>query len=155
MHNLLGGVNFPECDGCSKCCCLPWLLREEYSAHKKKFGKVVKRINSIAFIKGVAKCKLIKKDRCCAYKYRPLDCRLFPLDLIEEKGKYWWGVFTICPQHDELKKKLIPLIPKLEVMITREIFEQYKRQIMLTKKIYPPFKLGLYKKIKKFRPGFV
>jgi hypothetical protein len=76
---------------------------------------------------------------------------LFPLDIIEEDKKYWWCIFTFCSKHNEIKKKFIPLIPKLEKVFTSGIFKQYKNQIAITKKIYPPYRLKQYKKIREFK----
>lgn len=60
--------------------------------------------------------------------------------------------FHNLPKTKEIKGKLIPIIPKLEAIITPEIFAQYKKQIALTKKIYPPYRLKQYKKIREFNP---
>ncbi len=151
-YQLFEGINFSECDGCSKCCYLPWLLKEEYP-QMDNFGKTVKEIDSIAFIMNSTACKYARENKCYLYADRPLDCRLFPLDIIEEDGKYWWGIFTLCPKHREIKNKLIPLIPKLEAVITPEIFDQYQKQIKISKIIYSPYKLKQYEKIKRFRGG--
>ena len=150
LYQIFEGINFSECDRCSKCCYFPWLLKEEYNPHLYNFGKTVEKINNVAFIIDFISCKYTKENRCHLYQNRPLDCRLFPLDIIEEDGEYWWCIFTICPRHQMIREKLIPLIPKLEALITPEIFEQYKRQIALTKKIYPPYKLRQYEKVAKF-----
>jgi len=150
-YKIFEGINFSECDGCSKCCYFPWLLKEEYNPHINNFGKIVKEISSVAFIMDFTSCKYAKENRCYLYEDRPLDCRLFPLDIIEEDGEYWWCIFTICPKHQKIREKLIPLIPKIEKLITPEMFEQYEKQIALTKKIYPPYKLKQYEKISKFK----
>ncbi len=154
-YQLFNGINFSECNGCSKCCYFPWLLKEEYNPHLKNFGKTVKEINDVAFIMDLTACKYAKENRCCLYEDRPLDCRLFPLDIIEEGGEYYWCIFTICPQHEQIRNKLIPLIPKLEAFITPGIFEQYKKQIALTKTIYPPYKLKQYEKIAHLHLSFL
>jgi Fe-S-cluster containining protein len=96
-------------------------------------------------------CRFAKNERCSCYDERPLDCRLFPLDIIEEDGRYWWCIFTICPKHEEIRKRLIPLIPLLEKLITRDVFEQYRRQIAITKNIYPPYRMKKYEKIRLFK----
>ena len=150
IYSLFEGIEFNECDGCSICCYFPWLLKEEYDPHLAVFDKDVKEINGVAFILDETRCKCAIDDRCTLYNDRPLDCRLFPLDIIEVNGEYWWCIFTTCPKHDSIKKKLIPLIPKLENCMTSKIFEQYKKQISITKKIYLPYKLKKYILIQKF-----
>ena len=156
FYEIFKGIDFSECSKCnSQCCFFPWLLKEEYSVHLDCFGKTVTQINSTAFVLDKHRCKYVTKCRCGIYDTRPLDCRLFPLDIIEEKDAYYWCIFTVCPFHLTIRKKLIPLIEKLEKMITREIFDQYKKQISVTKKIYLPYKNKQYEKIKEFTPqGF-
>ncbi|PJE81685.1 hypothetical protein COU58_01205 [Candidatus Pacearchaeota archaeon CG10_big_fil_rev_8_21_14_0_10_32_42] len=154
MYDLFEEIEFPECHECSECCYLPWILKEEYNSHLENFGKTMKEINSVAFIMDTESCRYAKENRCTLYEDRPLDCRLFPLDIIKEDEKYWWVIFTICPQHEIIRDKLIPLIPKLESMISKDIFEQYKNQITLTKKMYLPYKLKKYEKIKKFQKNY-
>jgi len=150
-YQIFEGIHFSECDGCSKCCFIPWLLREEYTPHLNNFGKSIKEIDSVAIIMDFTKCEFEKDSKCTLYQDRPLDCRVFPLDIIEEDGEYWWCIFTFCPQHAKIREKLIPLIPKLVEIITPEIFEQYKKQIALTKKIYWPYRLKQYEKIREFQ----
>ena len=147
-YKVFEGINFSECNDCSTCCYFPWILKEEYNPHLENFGKTVKEIDSVAFIMYYNACKYARDNRCNLYEDRPLDCRLFPLDIIEEDGKYFWSLFTICPKHEELEDKLLPLIPKLEELITPAIFDQYKKQISLTKTLYLPYKLKQYKKIR-------
>ena len=36
------------------------------------------------------------KKKCKIYDFRPLDCQLFPLDIYEEKGKYFWICYNVC-----------------------------------------------------------
>jgi Fe-S-cluster containining protein len=149
-YDLFNNINFSECEGCSKCCYMPWLLEEEYEPHLDNFGGTVREIDSIAFVMDETRCRYAQEDRCSMYKDRPLDCRLFPLDIIEEDGIYWWVIFTTCPQNVSIRDKLIPLIPNLEKEITPAILEQYKKQISLTKEIYPPYKNRQYDKIQRF-----
>ena len=44
-------------------------------------------------------CFFFKKGRCEIYPVRPLDCRLFPFDIIEDDdGKLRWILYTdLCP----------------------------------------------------------
>lgn len=43
-------------------------------------------------------CKFFDKkaNLCSIYEFRPLDCRLFPLDIIFENGKYFWVIYPGC-----------------------------------------------------------
>lgn len=88
-HAIFSDLKFDECGGCSRCCYMPWLLEEEYDPHLENFGASVEKINSIAFVMDRARCHYAQCERCTMYKVRPLDCRLFPLDIIEDEGKYW------------------------------------------------------------------
>jgi Fe-S-cluster containining protein len=147
FYGLFEAIKFSECVECSKCCYFPWLLKEEYDPHLENFGKTVTEINSVAFILDFTACIYAKENRCHLYEDRPLDCRLFPLDIIEDEGTYWWCIFTVCPKHEIIRDKLIPLIPGLEARITEKIFDQYRQQIKITKDLYPPYRLKQYEKI--------
>src|SRR5436309_525118 len=48
-------------------------------------------------------CIFLTDDRQCAiYDIRPLDCRLFPLDLTELNGEIWWVIYhSFCPLGSE------------------------------------------------------
>ena len=48
---------------------------------------------------GHAGCYFYKNGRCAIYTVRPLDCRLFPFDIIEDdNGELRWIVYTdLCP----------------------------------------------------------
>jgi Fe-S-cluster containining protein len=152
LYHLFDNVTFSECDSCTKCCFFPWLLKEEQPIQVQNFGdEGIRKVAGTLFILDETHCKFAKDSRCHAYASRPLDCRMFPLDIIEEDGKYYWCIFTICPKHGELMQKLVALIPQLEALITDEIFDQYKRQIAVTKEMYPPYKLKQYEKIRPFR----
>lgn len=48
------------------------------------------------------------KGRCKIYEYRPLDCRLFPLDIEKIEDKYFWILYDyICPIS---KKEVVNLL---------------------------------------------
>lgn len=150
-YKIFDRIKFSECIGCSfKCCYLPWLLKEEYEKHFKGLRNYVMEVNSVFFVRDLTKCKFVNECKCNIYSKRPLDCRLFPLDIIEEDGKFYWCIFTVCPKHAEIRKKLIPLIHILERFISKKLFLQYKKQIAVSKEFYLPYKLKQYEKIKLF-----
>ena len=149
-YGLFEAIEFTECNGCSLCCHMPWLLTEEYNSNKDKFKGGIKQIDSVSFIMDQTRCKYAVNDRCEVYQDRPLDCRLFPLDIIEDGGKYWWCIFTTCPQNIAIRKKLIPLIPKIEEILTAEMFEQYRGQIEVSKEVYLPYKNKQYELVRLF-----
>ena len=61
-------------------------------------------------------CYFYRDGKCAIYHVRPLDCRLFPFDIIEKSdGRLVWIVYTrLCPtEYDhhayfEQAKKLLP-----------------------------------------------
>lgn len=143
-YSLFEEIEFTECEGCSLCCHMPWLLKDELDSHKEKFEGSIQQIDSVSFITDQTQCKYAVNERCGVYQDRPLDCRLFPLDIIEEGGRYWWCIFTNCPQNTAIRNKLIPLIPRIEETLTAEMFEQYRKQIEVSKKAYLPYKNKQY-----------
>lgn len=44
-------------------------------------------------------CRFCYNGNCLIYAVRPLDCRLFPIDIVEKsKGSFAWIVYTgVCP----------------------------------------------------------
>ena len=44
---------------------------------------------------GGEKCIFLDEEmKCKVYDVRPLDCRLFPLDVIKEENDYYWIIYT-------------------------------------------------------------
>ena len=67
---------------------------------------------------GKGGCHFYREGKCAIYRVRPLDCRLFPLDIIEvEEHKFVWIAYTrFCPvEFDpfELLEQAKHLIPQL------------------------------------------
>jgi Fe-S-cluster containining protein len=153
IYKIFDDIEFEECYECNnKCCHSPWFLKEEQD-ESLRFLKE-KGINnpSISFLENSNGCKYAVNNRCQIYEKRPLDCRLFPLDLVEEDSEYWWVIFKNCSRYEEISKKLIPLIPKIEALFDdKNIFRQYERQIAVTKEVYPPYALKQYEKIVKLK----
>lgn len=85
---------------------------------------------------------------------RPLDCRLFPLDIIEEGEEYYWRVFTTCPDWRKMKELLEPFIPLIERRIDARLGQQLRGQSEVTKEEYPPYKSRQYVPIRKFTRRF-
>jgi len=137
-----------DCRG--QCCEMPWLTKEEL-ASANQFPDAIKFIGDTAFFLNHDKCPFLDQNgKCKIYEMRPLDCRLFPLDIIEENGEYFWCVFTICPNWRKMKELFEPLLPALEKRISSSLWRQFVKQIATTKEEYPPYKNGQYVIIKKF-----
>ncbi|MGA9998012.1 MAG: YkgJ family cysteine cluster protein [Pyrinomonadaceae bacterium] len=143
------------CENCmGRCCHLPWLSKEEiYLAHQ--FPGSTKFIGETAFFMDHNRCVFLdQKGKCSIYAQRPLDCRLFPLDIIEEDGEYYWCVFTTCPNWQKMKELFEPLIPALEKKINSSLWHQFLKQIEVTKEEYLPYKSGQYVTIRRFNRNF-
>jgi Fe-S-cluster containining protein len=150
IYKIFDDIDFEECYDCvNKCCHSPWFLKEEQEANKELLKE--KYENSVSFLESSKGCKFAVNNRCQIYKKRPLDCRLFPLDLFEEDGEYWWIIFKNCSKYSEISKKLIPLIPTIENLFDENIFKQYQRSIAIAKETYAPYRLKQYKKIAKYK----
>lgn len=137
-----------ECRG--QCCHMPWLSKDEFHL-ADKFPDSINLIGDTAFFLDHDRCTFLdKQGKCKIYDIRPLDCRLFPLDIIEEDGEYYWCVFTTCPNWQKMKELLEPLIPLLEDKINSSLWRQFLKQIAVTKEEYLPYKSGQYVTIKRF-----
>lgn len=139
------------CGDCSgQCCEMPWLTKEEFRL-ADQFPDAIKFVGETAFLLNHDKCPFLDRNgKCKIYEMRPLDCRLFPLDIIEENGEYFWCVFTICPNWRKMKELFEPLIPALEKRIGKSLWQQFIKQIAATKEEYLPYKNRQYVIIKKF-----
>ena len=111
--------NWQECLGCKeKCCCFQrkisyplFLMNEERK--------------NLPGINDCFPCKFISENSLClVYDRRPTDCRLFPFDIIEEKGLFFWVYWnTECPitkagYNNEWESRLLKaekeILPQLE-----------------------------------------
>ena len=71
---------------------------------------------------------LTSEKRCSIYSFRPLDCRLYPLDVTYENGKFYWIVYAYdrcklsqsCSFEDSIvkaEKTILPHFSKDELML--------------------------------------
>ena len=151
LTRIFKDVDFDAiCHDCrGQCCQMPWLTQDELQI-AKQFPDSIKFIGETAFILDHDKCAFLDREgKCRIYEMRPLDCRLFPLDIIEEDGEYYWCVFTTCPNWQQMREILEPLIPALENKINPSLWRQFREQIEVTKEEYLPYKNRRYVIIKK------
>lgn len=148
FEHLNFGAVCRECRG--QCCHMPWLTQEELHL-ADRFPDAVHRVDGTAFFLERDRCTFLDEHgRCRIYDLRPLDCRLFPLDIIEEGGEFYWCVFTTCPNWQKMREMLEPLIPLLEDQINPALWRQFLRQIEVTKEEYLPYRRGQYVTIRRF-----
>ena len=57
--------------------------------NKEKIGLLKSNANGCVF--------RASDNSCGIYENRPIDCRIFPLDIIKIEGKYWWALYDdVC-----------------------------------------------------------
>lgn len=144
LYGALEGVPFPRCVGCGQCCHRPWLLTTE----RARFPGLIDEIGGVGFLTGEPACACKLGTACGRYADRPLDCRLYPLDIVEHDGALWWSVFLDCAAPDELAATLIPLIPELERRLTSDILGEFTRQIAVTRAAWAPYREGRYRLVR-------
>jgi len=146
IRDLFDDMDFGEsCLQCGALCCfLPWIPKEECDL-VSEFQDVVETIGNVNFFLDRGKCKFVKTGGICEiYTIRPLDCRLFPLDIIEQDGRYYWCFYTICPTLSAMKNLLETRIQAIEQRISEALWHQFKEQIEISKEIYEPYKNKQY-----------
>ena len=144
LYALLEGASSPACLDCAQCCEMPWLAEGETTALPTE------TTDGVRFGSGnCGRCSALRGPLCSIYPDRPLDCRLFPLDIVEHKGEYWWCIFLNCRAPDALADVLVPRIPALEAAMTAELWRQFRQQIALTRSTYPPYAEGRYRLIRR------
>lgn len=77
-----------------------------------KFMKTNKDDGCIFFDKNTAKCSI--------YNNRPIDCRLFPLDIVKRNEKLYWAIYNyqLCEAKEEIYSKKLDsteiILPEIE-----------------------------------------
>jgi len=153
LYDALAEADFSPCDGCSACCEGAWLLAREADKARAVDPAVVIEDRGVAFLGDGGPCPWRGDGRCARYALRPLDCRLFPLDLIEHDGELWWCVFLGCVRPDALAERLIPRIEAIEAAMTPEILAEFVAQIAVTRERYPGYARGAYRLVRRMRDG--
>ena len=146
IREVFDKLNFydacPDCRG--RCCYMPWMPDEECNL-VQLFADNVEKLGKTHFFLDREHCKFLDSEgNCTIYKQRPLDCRLYPLDIIEENNNYYWCLFTDCPGWEKMQAILRPHIPRIESHLTPSLWRQFKQQIAITKATYEPYKNGRY-----------
>lgn len=144
LYAALDGLSFPWCEGCGDCCHMPWVMDGESPA-----GAPLEEVGGTRFVSGCGECAAKVGTRCGVYPSRPLDCRLFPLDIVEHEGAYWWCVFQSCRHPGPLGELLVERIPRLEAAMTPAIWAQFVAQIAVTRQTYPPYAAGQYRLVRR------
>lgn len=149
LYPLLEGASAPACLDCGQCCEMPWVGPGEAP------GVPTVETDGVRFLGGCGPCPARSGPLCTVYPTRPLDCRLYPLDIVEHQGAYWWCIFLNCREPDALAEVLVPRIPALEAAMTPALWSEFQRQIELTRLTYPPYAEGRYRLIRPVRGGFL
>jgi Fe-S-cluster containining protein len=150
LYAVLEGASYDGCATCGICCSNPWLHEEEAALLRPLAPLDI--VEGVPFLAGEP-CSCLSGTHCTQYGLRPLDCRLYPLDLVEEEGELWWVIFSDCRAPDALAAVLVPRIPALEALFTAEVLQRFQRQIAVTRRIWLPYAEKRYRKIQKFRQG--
>lgn len=109
---------FSSCSNC-KCvinCCqmfdkinAPTLNAEEIGIIRKNFLNFYDVHDTNLFTLKIKNtdCIFFKNGKCCIYDIRPLDCRLYPFDIIKQNDKYYLILYKLsCFQEKDLLKNL-------------------------------------------------
>jgi len=83
----------------------------------------------------------LKQGRCKIYKYRPLDCRLFPIDIKLIEKRYWWVLYEyVCPISEKEINSILEFGETQFLPLIRDRIEEYasiEMQLANFKKIKP------------------
>jgi len=66
-----------------------------------------------------------KSGRCNIYQYRPLDCRLFPLDIDKQGKKYFWILYDCCQLNKKQIKRLVKYAESEILPLLKNDLENY------------------------------
>lgn len=133
-------------ENCQKCkvnCCKQTISCNLFLTKKEK--------EKFADINNSFPCKFLNnKGLCKIHNQRPIDCRLFPFDIIKENNKFFWAYYqTNCPIIQKGTRKDLELCLK---GIEKKIIPDFKEYI----EAYSQFRLtefisnfGQYKILRK------
>jgi len=66
-----------------------------------------------------------QKETCKIFLFRPMDCQLFPLDIIFENGKYYWILYKFCKLSDKVSEKVLKKADRLVSNLLDEEIRSY------------------------------
>ena len=68
--------------------------------------------NPVRFLKTTSRegCHFLNEGRCSIHDHRPIDCRLFPLDIRKVEGKLSWVIYNY--NHCELTERDMAILAK-------------------------------------------
>ncbi len=148
LYAVLDALSFPWCRDCAQCCSMPWVNSGERARLEALPGVDLVEQAGVHFVGPEGCCGCLSAGRCGIYRERPLDCRLFPLDIVEEGGALWWCIFLNCRAPAELASVLVPAIPALEAHLTPALVADYLRQITVTRASWAPYRDGQYRLVR-------
>lgn len=60
--------------------------------------------------------------RCRIYENRPVDCRLFPLDIAKVRDRYTWIMYTSCPLESPVARQTaVAMVSSAEAVLLPEL----------------------------------
>jgi Fe-S-cluster containining protein len=81
-------------------------------------------------------CVFLKDGQCSIHDKKPMECRIFPLEILEIDGKLTWVVWEICPVHSELGYE--KLADEFEAeMLKKYSLEGIKEFVKFHRVLYP------------------
>jgi len=96
-------------------------------------------------------CKYLDKNGLCEiHEKRPVDCHLFPFDIIEKDKKFFWIIWEAnCPITKEKNHKFYPLLDEIEKNIMPNFKKYIKRYSKFrVKEFLEKFKFKLIREVK-------
>ncbi len=142
------------CSVCRDCCkSYCWLLEEEVKILSKLDVPILQlnkafcidsfeRRDKKILLDNIPTCRFFKKRKCSIYPYRPLFCRLYPIQLIfNSKQQILFVIDLDCPFASQRNKqdlyqislKLKYLLTKMDKQLLHSIVKQYYEVHKITK----------------------
>lgn len=107
---------FLNCTNCQKCinCCqsfdklnAPLLTKKEVDVIGTRYANFFDKTETSLYALKVIDntCIFYKENQCMIYDIRPLDCRLYPFDIIKEDNKYYLIMYKLdCIEENFIKE---------------------------------------------------
>lgn len=126
MNNIGTYKTCTQCNSLGKCCCAfnrinsPVLNEEElqelksYTNQNDFYEK--KDTNLYNLITKNGKCIFYQNNECIIYNKRPIDCRLFPFDIIRKDKRYYLIIYLLDCINET---KIIEEIESIDFLIAK------------------------------------
>lgn len=92
-------------------------------------------------------CMFLQNGACTTYKNRPIECRLYPFDILLVDNEYTWVLWNIACSDHYTKDEMLEVVKNFESYVLHDVRFDYVKQYVSHHSIMQPEKYNSYEKI--------